>query len=212
MRPFFLISFSFISTFSFSQKFLISNPRGNLMYKQWSNPLSVLVTGYSCDSIFLKTDNGHLKKHGCNYLYYPDSAADSKIEVYVIKNSKKVKVGQNIMRVRNISIPEAVVGGIRGGEINKKSFQAQMGVDNYYTELAIDLKFVIKSFSIIIIRDKEIVFHQFNEGNIFNSEVIAAFRLLFNNDRVLIANILAYGPDYKDQYLKPLEFTMVDNK
>jgi hypothetical protein len=182
------------------------------MYKQWANSLSVLVTGYSCDSIFLRTNNGYLKRQGCNYSYFPDSAADSKIEVYVIRNNKKVKVGQNMVRVKNIPTPEAAVGGIHGGEINKKNFQVQMGVDNYYTELAIDLRFVIKSFSIIIFRNKEIIFHQFNEGNVFNSEVNAAFKLLLNNDRVLIANILAYGPDHKEQYLKSLEFTIVDNK
>ena len=204
----FVFVFGLIVSTSSAQKFNISCKRNNIIYVGWQNPISVLVNGYSCDSILLKTKNGRFDKIGCHYNYFPDSVSDTKIEVYVIKNKKQRKVGESYLRVRNLPLPRAHIGGFSGGEISKGNFLAQMGIGNYYSEIHIEISYLIKSFIVLTIRDRKVLFQQSNDGNMFSATLKSAMQQLLTNDRVSIINIVAQGPDGKEVYLNPIEFTI----
>lgn len=192
-----------------SQNFSISVdwPESNLAFVGADNNLSCTVEGIACKSVILTTDNGSLTKDRCNYYTFkPNHVSDSKIIVTQKKGKKSRKIGEFYIRVRAIPDPVAIVGGLYGGSISKGALSAQTGIGaSLPPHLSINIRYPVNSYSITIIRNRELVFFKSCKGNLFNEEVYTAFKELQKEDIVLFSSIMVLMPDEQQKPAKPFE-------
>ena len=166
-----------------------------------------MVEGFACKSIILKATNGKIKKEVCNFSYYPVKLGIDTIMVSVIKNGITRKVGYAYFDIQEIPDPEPNVGGLNKGAISKGFLMAQQGVGAtlIVTSYGHRESILVDSFAVIILRNKNIIFSDDNNGNIFNHSVRTAFELLQKGDIVIVANIA--GRTYNSTVtLRPIEF------
>jgi len=203
-----LISFLFASNIN-SQNFSVSFSRpSQTAYLGMDNYLSCTVEGVSCKLLLFSTDNGEIKKTSCGkYIYRPLKVADTKIIIYKKVNNKIKKVGNFFVLARNLPDPVAEVSFVYDGHTAKGSLCAQDGVGARAAGfLGIDITYTVESFATIVMRNKELIFHQTNNSNMFNDETKKFFKSLQKDDVVTFSSILIKAEEGKDLYLKPLEF------
>jgi GldM C-terminal domain/GldM third domain len=194
---------------SFSQNISISVdwPPSNFAYVGADNKLSCTVEGISCKYVILLTNNGTLTKDRCNYyIFRPDHMADSKITISKKKRKKSRKIGEFYIRVRTLPDPIAKVEGLYGGSIAKGALRAQSGIGaGPPPYLSIDIRYTVKSYSITIIRNKELFLFKSCEGNLFDDEIYNAFKGLQKDDMVLFSSIMVELPDEQQTLAEPFE-------
>ncbi|MFC0774424.1 GldM family protein [Terrimonas alba] len=194
---------------AYSQKTSISVmwPTSTAVYLGADNNLMCIVEGVSCDSGILFTDNGAITKESCNYYTFkPDKVADSKIIVSKKIGKKIRKIGEFYLPVRNLPDPVAIVGGLYGGSITKGALNVQQGVGaSPPPHLSINIKYSVKSYSVTIIKNKQLIFFKSCEGNLFNEEIYNAFKNLQKDDVVLFSSIIVQLPDGQQTLAKPFE-------
>jgi len=203
----FIIIFNVVIGKTSAQKYSVKNPYNNSIYRGMQTPLEAMVEGFACKSIILKATNGKIKKEVCNFSYYPVKLGIDTIMVSVIKNGITRKVGYAYFDIQEIPDPEPNVGGLNKGAISKGFLMAQQGVGAtlIVTSYGHRESILVDSFAVIILRNKNIIFSDDNNGNIFNHSVRTAFELLQKGDIVIVANIA--GRTYNSTVtLRPIEF------
>ncbi|MEP7373792.1 MAG: GldM family protein [Chitinophagaceae bacterium] len=182
-------------------------PPSDFAYVGAENSLSCTVEGISCKYVILSTDNGTMIKDRCNYyIFKPNHVADSKITVSKKVRKRSRKIGEFFIRVRTIPDPVAVVGGLHGGSISKGALRAQTGIGaGSPPYLSIDIHYSVKSFSITIIRNRELFFFKSCDGNLFNDEIQNAFKQLQTDDIVIFSSIMVQLPDEGQTLAMPFE-------
>jgi hypothetical protein len=209
-RAFILNLFAlFIHLATYSQKTSISVmwPTSTVVYVGADNNLMCIVEGVSCKSVTLSTDNGAITKESCNYYTFkPDHVADSKIIVSKKIGKESRKIGEFYLPVRNLPDPIATVAGLYGGSITKGSLSVQQGVGaSTPPHFSINIKYSVKSYSVTIIKNKQLIFFKSYEGNLFNEEIYNAFKNLQKDDVVLFSSIIVQLPDGQQTLAKPFE-------
>jgi GldM C-terminal domain len=205
----FIIIFNLLPGIDYAQKYSVKNPYNNAIYKGMQTPLEPMVEGFSCKSIILKASIGKIEKEICNFLFYPNKLGIDTITVLVIKNGITRKVGYAYFDVREIPDPEPNVGGLSKGAISKGFLIAQQGVDAslIVTSYGHRESIVVDSFTLIILRNKNIIFSGNNNGNIFNHSLRTAFESLQKGDKVIVADIAARTYN-STVTLRPIEFAI----
>ena len=194
---------------AYAQKYSVKNPYNNSIYRGMQTPLEPLVEGFACKSIILRSTTGKIEKKVCNFLYYPDKLGIDTITVLVIENGVTRKVGYSYFDIRETPDPEPNVGGLSKGAISKGFLIAQQGVGAslIVTSYGHRESILVDSFTVIILRNKNIIFSENNNGNIFNHSVRIAFESLQKGDKVIVANIA--GRTYNSTVtLRPIEFAI----
>jgi len=200
---FFLLA---IPPVAFSQQFtasVISNAQR--AFAGMDNVISCTVQGYPCQSIKLISDGRTIKREGCNYIFHPNKPADSEIKIFYVQRNKRKSVGHFFISVREMRT-EAAVDGVMGGEISKSALAAQMGIACSVVETGFELKCVIDSFTVTILRKDSVLYHKQFRGNLFSEETRAFFRSLESSDIVLFSQIIYFLPDQKRKRARPIEF------
>ncbi len=199
------------SSLSYSQNFSLAIETGNqIAYIGLDNKISCTVEGTACHSINLATLNGSIKKiSSCLYVYRPLKISNSKIIITKKVNNKTIKIGEYFIYVRNFPDPIATVGGLNGGLISKKKLNAQQGVGAMAPSyLGFDLKYQVKNFVITAIRNKEILFFKYVEGNLFTSEIHILFDTLQQGDIITFSLINVLKADGREGRANVIEFTI----
>ena len=99
-----------------------------------------------------------------------------------------------------------IVEGLYGGSIAKGALRAQSGIGaGPPPYLSIDIRYTVKSYSITIIRNKELFFFKSCEGNLFDDEIYNAFKGLQKDDMVLFSSIMVELPDEQQTLAEPFE-------
>lgn len=210
MRWILIIVFVACSYAGFSQGYVISNPKENVIYIGIPNPLNVAVEGRYCKDIVLSTDNGKIEaaEEKCSYTIYPENAGKTEI---VIKDKRKhTIIGSVDFRTKYIPDPVAMVGGKNGGEIRKSILRVQLGITAILQNFDFDARFAISGFTMTILRSDRTVFSKTCEGALFPQEIRNAFEMLQTNDRVLFSDISCKAPDGRARRLQPIEFRIID--
>lgn len=70
--------------------------------------------------------------------------------------------------------------------------------------------FLIHSYLITGMRDKQITFKTDNIGAKYSDSTLQYFKDLQAGDKLLILNIICIGPDGNEWKLQPLEFTIIE--
>ena len=203
----FIIIFNVLLGKAYAQKYSVKNPYNNSIYRGMQTPLEPIVEGFPCKSIILRSTNGKIEKKVCNFLYFPVKLGIDTITVSVIKNGITRKVGYAYFDIQEIPDPEPNVGGLNKGAISKGFLMAQQGVGAtlIVTSYRHRESILVDSFTLIILRNKNIIFSDDNNGNIFNHSVRTAFELLQKGDKVIVANIAARTYN-STVTLRPIEF------
>ncbi len=211
MRYIILLILSTYTLNNYAQRIVIANNRQNIVYAGIENPLSFLVEGYPCGSIYLSTDNGQIERYdSCYCSYRPTNTGISKIIVSGRINDKKVNIGEYFFRVMSPPLPIARIAGKNGGSIKKEVLKVQGGVIARVEGFDIMAHILVKSYTVIILRNNEQIFFHSNKGNRYNQEVIDAFSALQPSDDVFIIKITVETPDGKQHSIQGLEFTVIE--
>lgn len=202
------ITILLFSTITYSQNFSISIERSQTAYLGLDNRISCTVEGVPSDSILLSTDNGIITKVGFqNYNYRPSKIVDSKIIIKRKTKGNSVLVGEYSFMVKELPNPIAQVGGLGGGQISKKFLIAQGGVGAYPpNNLGFELRYQVQHFFITAIRNKQILFSKYVEGNQFAPDVHKLFDLLQKDDIITFSLIVAKKADRREVRVNALEF------
>lgn len=209
LRSLVLFYFLSIQLAVFSQNFSISNDwrESTLAFVGADNNLSCTVEGIACRYVILSTDNGTITKEQCNYYTFrPTRVADSKIIIGRKVGKKTKKIGGFYIRVRAMPDPVAIIGGLYSGSIAKGALKAQMGIGaGLPPNLSINIHYLVKSYSITIVRNRELFFFRSCDGNLFNEEIYNAFKELQKDDIVVFSSIMVQRPDEQHILAKPVE-------
>lgn len=197
---------------SFGQKAVVSFPNSNLIYKLEETPLEAVVAGYSCKNIIIKCPDAKIQAfQPCRYLFTPAKAGELIIDVFVIKRNDTILTGRQKVIIKERPIPEASLAGLKGGTIMKGNLKAQQGIGaSFYVAGNHWESCTVTSYHVVILRDTKIIFDHFNNGNIFNSEVVQGFDKLAKGDKVCFLNISGCENQEGNGNLKNLEF-VIDN-
>lgn len=191
-----------------SQVSSISFPNNTLVYAGTETPMQISVSGYNCNKIHVKTDNGQIKRlENCRYYFIPDRIGETMIDVYVIKKEDTFLTGRQFLYVKNRPLPEVSIGGHKGGLIKKNEFIVQQGIAAEFYISGNHWEYCrVQSYHVIVCRGDTILFTSFNQGNIFNQDVINFFKELRTGDKVSFINIKGCENIEGGGDLKSLEF------
>jgi hypothetical protein len=213
MRPSFIfILFIFTGKVAFCQKYIISNTTLNILYHGVDNPLSAIASGYSNKSIFLTTDNGRIYKDPCSkddyisYLINPDSLGEATINLCTRKKNDTIILFTEKFRVRALPDPVPMVANQKNGKISKSILAAQPCIFAFLENTPYCLTGTVTSYTIIIIRNEQVLFLKDIAGNKLTEEVKAELHLTQSGDRVLFVSIKASMVDETPRDLKQMEF------
>ncbi len=192
----------------YAQKYSVKNPYNDFFYVGMQTPLEALVEGLSCKSITLKASDGKIEKVDCSFIYYPSKIGIDTISVFATKSRITKKIGTVHFLVKEIPDPEPEIGGISKGTIKKGFLMAQQGVGASVLMTSYGHKehIQVDSFTIVIFRNKSIIFSNDNIGNIFNHSITTAFESLQTGDKITITNIKATTVTSTTLSLRPIEF------
>jgi GldM C-terminal domain len=211
MKPVLLALLSLAVITGYSQSFTAAVLRpGQTAYIGIDNTVSCTVEGLKCKSVVLTTNNGSIEKIDCGlYVFRPEYLSDGSIVINKKVKNKLVKIGEFFLRVRNMPAPIAHVGGGHRDTIAKGALAAQAGLGAYaHPSLGFELNYTVKSFAIIVIRNKEVLHFKSTEGNLFDEETKEVFKLLGGNDKVVFSSIVIAMPDQKTTLINPFELTI----
>jgi hypothetical protein len=146
-RVLILIGFTFISFKTFSQEIAILNKKNNSILYQWlGNPLKVVIEGYNCNEIIVKSSGGKFEGSGCDYTFSCDHKLKEVYFYYGIIQNKKVKWIDTIMyRIRSHPTPTVYFVGV--SPMYKDTFSLNELKLCYFptTELAVKDYFILFS-------------------------------------------------------------------
>jgi hypothetical protein len=190
---------------------VVANLSENIMYVGLNNTIAVAVSNHPCLSYFVVATNGKVEsvESPYNYDIYPDSVG--KTEIFVIsRNNKKDTLGRAMFRSKSLPEPVARVAGKIYGDLNASVLRAQSGIPARLEGFALDSKFSVLAYTVIIMRGERVFFTRKETGALFTPEVKQAFNSLQPGDTVLFTAMSCRGPDGKIRRLQPLEFIIVE--
>lgn len=212
MRTLFILLFVLmISEHSYSQRAVVSMMKENIAYLGVHSPIKAIIENLPCDSCFLTTDNGIIKKEeDCFFYINPSMLGEALIFVNKIVGIDTIAVDTQIIRVQ--TFPEnsiiARVNNQTHGTVSKLQLIAQLGVFASLDIVDININYKVLNYRVFIIRKNSALFIINNEGRKFNDAVIDAFKTLQSGDEVIITGIIAVGPDNIERRLKAIELTI----
>lgn len=174
---------------SFAQHAVASTTNTRMMYMGIQNKLSVAMPGYACADISIAMDSCMIEGSACDYSITPKYPGNRTLRIL----SKKTKKLLDTITIPVRILPEPVVQlGITGdgGHFFLPGPQAYIQAwPGYYIGLE------ILEFGVIIYHDKQIVFHEKNNGPRYNEAVLNAIGKMIPKDMIAIENVIVIGPD-----------------
>ena len=198
---------------SFSQSVLVSANKFNLLYVGVDNPLTISVDNYLPEQIIVRADKGEITG-GIGEMYIYRGYESGLVSIIVINKNTQKEIGRSYFRLEKIPNPVAKVSSIDGGIINTIALRSQSYIR---TELEgffpFDLRFVIKSFKVEIIKKgkKETKLFQ-NFTNKFSNTLEKELKLLKEGDIVIFKEIAVEKPDASLVTVKPIIFICSDSE
>ena len=174
------------------------------------NPLSIVVEGYSCQSLVFKKKKGSIEKASdCHLNYWGTKSGLDTIDVFAKKNNRLNKIGTTTISVNEMPLPTATVGGYKNGDsVSLDAFKVQLGVGikNYPGICSHNFPYSVIHFRLFVIKGQTILNVDVN-GNTFRSEELKnIFTQLEAGDKILICDIIAKGD--KEINLLPLQYIL----
>lgn len=165
----------------------------NKAYLGITNIIDVVENTLHFKHVELTTDNGSLHKLDMGYSYVPKEKGESKFIFRKYNWLGVLKYEQEFhVDIDSMPKPKIFLCNSLEGPLSKKELAVQPGIvakwdDDY---LFIDVRFSVKEYNLIILRNSEIFFRTKQSTPLFTEDVINALKQLQSND-VLIFNDLS---------------------
>ena len=171
---------------SFAQRFSIGNEKNNTVSQGVTNKISIMVEGFACDELIVKTNNGKIEGNDCIFSWTPEKSGDCMVEVF-----RKVNDGEErIARKEFVSVPVRPVFKIARGGTNIPLVEVKS--QNYArVESPVEGEnLVLKKFDVNVISSNGESVKKFsNTGNKLSDEFVAALQKLAPGDLLVFNNI-----------------------
>ncbi|MFA5815806.1 MAG: gliding motility protein GldM [Bacteroidales bacterium] len=203
--------YSFNDEYEVIPPVLISAPtKMNAFYKGVANPLMINAIGASAKDIKVEMTNADIRQVGdFQYEVSPRKAeGEAVLTVTAIINGRTQTYPPQRYRLYKVPDPTAKVGGKNGGKIEKNVLQVQTGVVAELADFLFDMKFEVKGFKVTVSSAGSFVQDEPSNNALFteNQKKLIKGRKL--NDRVIINDIIAVGPDGITRQLSSITFTV----
>lgn len=183
----------------------------NVFYIGVDNPVSISAAGLSKDQINPVISVGKLKKQKGEWFVRIDKKPTGKA-MAVISASAKVDgqtmpLGKAEFRVKRVPSPNAEIGGMSDGTIDKNVLLAAGAIIPDMKDFEFDLYFVVSSYTFGTLMNGDWV--QKNvKGNIFTDEVKNMIRNGKRKQKFFFEKIQAKGPDGTIRSLNPVNLEL----
>ena len=207
-RPLLITLFLLNVLFSLGQNFTVSADKMNELYIGVDNPISVTVENYSCESIFVTTNNGKISGSNCKYMFSGGTVGPANIAVYKKVKGKMQIIGIWPFRVKRLPLPVFKIASNKR-YMPKVEIANQEYVRAELENFDIDIRYTIDSFKVCIISSDTCKFSvKTNYGNKISEEIRNDFRALKQNDAVVFKDIFIKQFDGTQEMLAPIVITI----
>ena len=190
----------FVSLFIQGQTAVVSNPKMNMVYKGLDNPILVAVPGYLSRDLFVTSDVGVILKDYPNQNYYHlklDSTyrKDLTISVFVTRNGKKFKFGEQKFRIQNIPEPNIMLGPIdKSGFVFVNQLKSISFVNTSLIDFGCGIGYTPVKYTIIYkpINGEEKI--MYGNGPIITEEIKEVLNNVKSGDKIFLRDVTASGP------------------
>jgi beta-lactamase regulating signal transducer with metallopeptidase domain len=187
--------------------------KANVVYIGIENPVNISVAGYKANEIAVAIDNGTIT--GDNGEYVIKVAKPGKAVITVKAGGKVVK--ETIFDAKFLSDPEVAISSpgsgrlIKGGRISKEALLAAGSIVITVENAKVNIPFKVVSFTMSIITNAHVQGMTATATNDrFSPEQIKLIQSMTTDQRIIIDDIIAAGPDGKARKMaSSLVFTIL---
>jgi len=188
---------------------IVSPTRMNVFYMGIPNPVEINVPGSTPGSVRVEAVNASIEPTGgYNYEVRPrQDYGEAIIKVSAEFNGERRQMQDWIGRLKPVPPPIAKIGGKPGGGISKPELNAQMGVEAVLEDFLFDVKYVVQSFKISIVK-KSFTDDEESNSALFTQKQKRLLATLERGERFFVDDIIAVGPDNRERTLPSIVFTI----
>lgn len=175
----------------------------NVVYIGIENPVNISVSGYPANAIEVAIDNGTIAGESGEYVIKP--ARPGKVMVTVKAGGKKVR--ETELRSKFLPVPVVALAPapgsnslVKGGRITKETLLKAGGVITTIESADIEVPIKVSSFNLsVITNNNEQGTLASSSGDKFSADQVKLIQSLKNDQRIIIDDVTAVGPDGKSQ-------------
>ena len=205
MKKYFVLLLTILFTVSVhGQGIAVAADKMNELYISIDNPITIAAENISNKSLIVKTTNGKLTGEKGQYIFRSETVGPAEISVYKKLNSKLIKLGSAVFRVKGIPLPTFKIGSGRLS-VTKVELISQQFVRADIEGFDFEAKFPVDSFTVCIVRADTCRYAVIkNIGNKINDEIRNEFQQLKEKDIVIFKKIYAKTPGGIEVELMPV--------
>jgi len=178
----------------------------NVVYCGVDNPVSIAVSGYKPDELQVEIENGRISGEKGEYIIRPiRPGVTLKVFVY----AEEELVAEKEFRVKTVPNPIAKIGEYYGGMVNKedllKAGKLSINLENF----DFDMQWAVASFVMsATVPNSMVVREEISPEAKFSEMQIDLINSLIPNQKLIIEEIMAIGPDGTKRQIPSLVFTI----
>jgi beta-lactamase regulating signal transducer with metallopeptidase domain len=185
--------------------------KANVVYIGITNPVNISVSGYAANAIEVAIDNGTIEGESGEYVIKP--VRPGKTLITVKAGGKTVQ--EKEFKAKYLPSPVVALAPtpgssnlVKGGQISKEALVKAGGVIVTVENADIDLQFKVLSFTLGLITNEQGASAVSNDDK-FSADQVKLIQSLKKDQRIIIDNITAAGPDGKPRkFPMSIVFTM----
>jgi gliding motility-associated protein GldM len=193
---------------------VVSADKMNVLYIGVENPMSISVPGVADANVTATVSGGGVtlsrdaKSGSSKYIAKATTQGEASINVAAKLDGKSVPMGTFKYRVKRVPDPVAMIGGKKGGPINKAELAAQTSVNSIMENFDFELYFKVKSFRMTLIRKGKDPTELESTSNLITPQMKAAIQSAGPGAKVYFEYIKASGPDGTTRSLSSVNFVL----
>ncbi len=171
-----------------------------ILYANIDNHLKIVVQGVSPKQIAISSKNGKVKKSDTAGVFIYNPSFSGFDTIYIFVN------GKIIDQKRLIANPIPILTHLAGkhnGKISKSLLKHGISLTADVNGIDFSARIKIQNYSIMLIRNNNVIFRKDMKGYESNDEIAAQFQRLIEGDLIFVYNIIGKYPDGK---LRELEY------
>ena len=185
-----------VQSIGFAQEVAIEMTTKNTLFKGVQNPILVTVENTDCKDIIISSENAKIIQsdhNACANTIVPDTISKVlTINVYKKESKDTILVDKKVYRLLDVPDPILDVSGLTEGEVPKKTFKNRMihgRMSSYLDPNIACAVFKITEFTLMVIRDQNVIGISKNIGNRATDETKQLVELIKSGDKVYIVDI-----------------------
>jgi hypothetical protein len=187
-----IILLCFLTSTSIGQTGVVAAKVMNVLYVGIDNPIEIAISEYSCDSVFIEIGNGTISGDSCLYKIKPAHVGETHVKLNYIKNGDTIYLSTKIFRVINIPRPD-VWFYLHGELFDKGNPRLSKVLVPHFNNFEFELTFIVKEFSISIIRKGKEIYNEKTYGNSFSDTAIKVMNNCKPGDIISIFDVIVYN-------------------